>query len=69
MDRLPVAHSGPILTLDWSNAASSTRSRGQDGIADHHDSNMGGRDGSAAGGWIVSGGMDRTVKVLTTSLY
>jgi hypothetical protein len=60
MDRLPVAHSEPILRLDWSNAASSAK----DGLAD--DST---RTGSGAvstitsGGWIVSDGVDRTVNV------
>ena len=69
MDRLPVAHSGPILTLDWSNAASSARGGREDVIADEGLGGMTGSSGggasagSTAGGWIVSGGLDRTVKV------
>ena len=65
MDRLPVAYSEPILTLDWSKAASSAK----DGLADDS-TNTGGAVGSTItlGGWIVSGGLDRTVKVHHPSL-
>jgi WD repeat-containing protein 24 len=60
MDRLPVAHSGPILGLDWSNAASSAK----DGLADDSTSTGSGAVSTiTSGGWIVSGGLDRTVKV------
>ena len=46
-DRLPVTHSGPILALDWSNAASSAK----DGLGDD---NIG--TSSAAESTITSGG-------------
>ena len=60
MDRLPVAHSGPILALDWSNAASSPK----DGLADDSASTSSAAGSTiTSGGWIVSGGLDRTVKV------
>ncbi|KAG1810953.1 uncharacterized protein BJ212DRAFT_1526217 [Suillus subaureus] len=54
LDRLPVAHAGPILALDWCNTPGS--------------SNVGDNIG-ADRSWIVSGGLDHTVKVwdLTTS--
>jgi WD repeat-containing protein 24 len=82
MDRLPIAHTGPILALDWSSAASSTKSRArEDGGVGHGDDGVGGGmgmgmagGGAGAGGvgggaglssagWIVSAGLDRTVKV------
>ncbi|KAG1805838.1 uncharacterized protein BJ212DRAFT_845652 [Suillus subaureus] len=54
LGRLPVAHAGPILALDWCNTPGS--------------SNVGDTIG-ADRSWIVSGGLDHTVKVwdLTTS--
>jgi WD repeat-containing protein 24 len=83
MDRLPIAHTGPILALDWSSAASSTKSRArEDGGVGHGDDGVGGSmgmgmaGGGAGGvgggaglssaGWIVSAGLDRTVKVRPT---
>ena len=30
MDRFPIAHTGPVLALDWNSAASSTKCRAQD---------------------------------------
>lgn len=71
MDRLPIAHSGPVLALDWSNAASSTKSRDRDSAgSDDATTNRAGAAGSGGGvgtvtpgGWMVSGGLDRTVKV------
>jgi len=57
LDRLHVAHTAPVTSLDWcpvggismSNATSTTSARD---------------DSSSSGlGWIVSGGLDRTVKV------
>lgn len=87
MDRLPVAHTGPVLALDWSNASSSTKSRGAEGTGEDIgvgsgvilgggpgggiagvgglNTGAGTREGgeSNAGGWMISGGLDRTVKV------
>jgi len=77
MDRLPIAHTGPILALDWSSAASSIQSRARDDGVGHSDDGVGGGMGMAgagvggvgggvglsSGGWIVSAGLDRTVKV------
>lgn len=48
LDRLPVAHTASVTALDWCNPGSSTFS---------------GPDGVIGLGWIVSGGLDRTVKV------
>jgi WD repeat-containing protein 24 len=47
LDRLPVAHAGPILALDWC-STSSTSNIGDEVGADRS--------------WIVSGGLDHTVK-------
>ena len=63
MDRLPVAHSGPILTLDWSNAAASAGSQRRDSVSDDGNLIVNGGSSAPSGGWIVSGGLDRTVKV------
>ncbi|KAG1739394.1 uncharacterized protein EDB91DRAFT_1134938 [Suillus paluster] len=54
LDRLPVAHAGPILALDWCSTPAANN------VGD-----VVGADRS----WIVSGGLDHTVKVwdLTTS--
>ena len=56
----------PILALDWSNANSSAK----DGLDDDNTS-TGAAAGSTitSGGWIVSGGLDRTVNVRPPSLY
>ncbi|KAG2751139.1 hypothetical protein P692DRAFT_20918426 [Suillus brevipes Sb2] len=48
LDRLPVAHAGPILALDWCSTP------GTNNVSD----NVG-----ADRSWIVSGGLDHTVKV------
>ncbi|KAF9235674.1 hypothetical protein BU15DRAFT_89510 [Melanogaster broomeanus] len=50
LDRLPVAHPGTILTLDWCGTSGTNRSAGVAGPP---------MDRS----WIVSGGLDHTVKV------
>jgi WD repeat-containing protein 24 len=69
MDRLPIAHTGPILALDWSSAASSIKSRGRDEVGVGDDGVGGGMGmagagvGLSSGGWIVSAGLDRTLKV------
>ncbi|KAG1883918.1 hypothetical protein F4604DRAFT_1648655 [Suillus subluteus] len=54
LDRLPVAHAGPILALDWCNTPGS--------------SNVGDAIG-ADRSWIVSGGLDHTVKARRFLLY
>ncbi|EGN95979.1 hypothetical protein SERLA73DRAFT_93871 [Serpula lacrymans var. lacrymans S7.3] len=52
LDRLPVAHSGSILSLDWCNATSTAdTSSGSEGTP------------NIEGGWVVSGGLDHTVKI------
>ncbi|KAF8441042.1 hypothetical protein L210DRAFT_3645285 [Boletus edulis BED1] len=50
LDRLPVAHTGPILALDW--CSTSVTSKGADNISTQMERS-----------WIVSGGLDHTVKV------
>ncbi|KAG6375919.1 hypothetical protein JVT61DRAFT_2787 [Boletus reticuloceps] len=50
LDRLPVAHTGPILALDW--CSTSVTSKGADNIATQMERS-----------WIVSGGLDHTVKI------
>jgi|ERR1700722_446260 len=55
LDRLPVAHSGPVMALDWCNAPSSI-TKGATGLSDGL-------------GWIVSGGLDRCVKVSHSSIF
>jgi hypothetical protein len=42
MDRFPIAHTGPVLALDWSSAALSTKCRAQDdGGVCHGDDGVG----------------------------
>ncbi|KAF9457119.1 hypothetical protein BDZ94DRAFT_1302117 [Collybia nuda] len=54
LDRLPVAHTASVTTLDWCNLSSGGQST----------SGGGSTDGSGNGlGWLVSGGLDRCVKV------
>ncbi|KAH0832273.1 hypothetical protein J3R83DRAFT_13266 [Lanmaoa asiatica] len=50
LDRLPVAHTGPILALDW--CSTPVTSRGADNVLTQMERS-----------WIVSGGLDHTVKV------
>ncbi|KAI9462992.1 hypothetical protein HD554DRAFT_2206502 [Boletus coccyginus] len=50
LDRLPVAHTGPILALDW--CSTSVTSKGADNVPTQMERS-----------WIVSGGLDHTVKV------
>jgi WD repeat-containing protein 24 len=50
LDRLPVAHSGPILALDWCNSPGLVGPPGDGGPLNGM-------------GWLASGGLDRTVKV------
>ncbi|TFK20632.1 WD40 repeat-like protein [Coprinopsis marcescibilis] len=54
LDRLAVAHSAPVTTLDW--CGSSTSGPGAGGPGGQADANNG-------LGWLVSGGLDRCVKV------
>jgi len=49
MDRLPFAHTGPILALDWSSAASLIKSRGRDELG-VGDDGVGGSMGMAGAG-------------------
>ena len=50
LDRLPVAHTGPILTLEWCSSPATVGLHGDGGV-------MNGM------GWLASGGLDRSVKV------
>lgn len=50
LDRLPMAHTGAILALDW--CSTSVTSKGVDNIPTHTERS-----------WILSGGLDHTVKV------
>jgi len=56
LDRLTMAHSGPVMSLDWCNSSTGTSRNSSSGIGEV--SNRGGGHG-----WIVSGGLDRCVKV------
>ncbi|KZT22867.1 WD40 repeat-like protein [Neolentinus lepideus HHB14362 ss-1] len=80
LDLLPVAHAGPILSLDWcmptthsSSGSSLSTSPSLGELAPGGNPSAGGivsLDNEPGGGWLVSGGMDRCVKVwdLTNSL-
>ncbi|KAI0317396.1 hypothetical protein OF83DRAFT_146560 [Amylostereum chailletii] len=63
LDRLAVAHTGPILALDWcanpSDSGSSPSQYSNEVLTTH----TGSSSNTSASGWIVSGGLDRTVKV------
>ena len=69
LDRIPVAHSGPILSLDWcagpnipsQGAISSTFSGMTSVFAESTATGTTGNSGSSRG-WVVSGGLDRMVK-------
>lgn len=50
LDRLPMAHTCPILALDW--YSTSVTSKGADNVSTQMEQS-----------WIVSGGLDHTVKV------
>ncbi|KAI0351880.1 hypothetical protein OH77DRAFT_1498292 [Trametes cingulata] len=81
LDRIPVAHSGPVLSLDWipptSTSPSMLPSTRQTGSSTWYagaieeilpstplSSSTPANDGDSSGpGWIISGGMDRCVKV------
>ena len=54
LDRLPVAHNGTILSLDW---CSGTTGTSDDGSS------------STVNSWIVSGSLDHTVKVCLLILF
>jgi len=47
LDRIPVAHAGPILSLDWHNPQSGIESP----------------PGMNSQMWVATGGLDRCVKV------
>jgi hypothetical protein len=65
LDRIPVAHAGPILSLDWCLGPAdgvllpASLSR-QDTLTG---ADTGGSSNASGTGWLASGGMDRTVKV------
>jgi len=69
LDRVPVAHSGPILSLDWYAVPTTTMQNSGGSFGGMSVFNEGTTLGStsnssaSSGGWIVSGGLDRTVKV------
>jgi WD40 repeat protein len=56
LDRLHVAHTGPVTSLDWCPVG---------GISTFNATSTSAREDSSSSGlgWIVSGGLDRTVKV------
>ena len=58
LDKLPVAHSASVTTLDWCSAG---------GVGPQNSSSVGvGGQPEVTGnshGWLVSGGLDRCVKV------
>ncbi|KAK0193592.1 hypothetical protein F5146DRAFT_1101535 [Armillaria mellea] len=56
LDRIPVAHTAPVTALDWCHTPSNAMS-GAPTMAPSSDITNGGL------GWIVSGGLDRCVKV------
>ncbi|KAH7923852.1 hypothetical protein BV22DRAFT_1067906 [Leucogyrophana mollusca] len=66
LDRLPVAHTGAILALDWCSP-----SRAHFGSSVSHEANIGtgagiggpGGESSGERSWILSAGLDHTVKV------
>jgi hypothetical protein len=57
MDRLLITHTSPILVLDWSNAASLTKSRGQNDVGAGDDG------GGSDGGMGMAGGPGGGVSV------
>ncbi|KAI0028375.1 hypothetical protein K488DRAFT_11759, partial [Vararia minispora EC-137] len=65
LDRIPVAHAGPILSLDWclgpSDGAPVPQSLSRQDTLTSGD--IGGSSNASGTGWLASGGMDRTVKV------
>ena len=64
LDRLPVAHTAAVTTLDWCSAGGvnlpSAVSTGVSGQGDASNSGL---------GWIVSGGLDRCVKVSSKPIH
>ncbi|EIN06922.1 hypothetical protein PUNSTDRAFT_136739 [Punctularia strigosozonata HHB-11173 SS5] len=70
LDRVPVAHAGAILALDWCVPASqivagssNSSKRPATGSAPAVAAADGTGDGAGGNGWIATGGMDRTVQV------
>jgi hypothetical protein len=68
IERIPVAHAGAILALDWYSVLGPTPggrrpASGSGGTADG-DGKGGDKELVGGTGWIASAGMDRTVKVL-----
>jgi hypothetical protein len=57
LDRLPVAHAGPVLSLDWCGPHGATP-------LSNVPSSIVPVDGAdVSSGWLASGGMDKCVKV------
>lgn len=54
LDRIPLAHTGPVMSLDW---CASTMSKTDGKLGDINGT------GGPGTGWVASAGMDRTVKV------
>ena len=64
LDRITVAHSGAVLSLDWcagsSDGLSHQSLQRQDTLTS---TDLGASSNASGTGWIASAGMDRTVKV------
>jgi hypothetical protein len=63
LDRLPVAHVGPVMSLDWVSATGAPASSSPASSTIENDDITGdvmSRDGV---GWIASAGLDKTIKV------
>jgi hypothetical protein len=56
LDRLTLAHSGPVMALDWCSSSARVSNNSSGGVGDVGNA-------SSGHGWIVSGGLDRCVKV------
>lgn len=81
LHRIPLAHSGAILTLDWTlpSSVASVRPKSETGWYGNmgfgqfddlgsatHPTATAGEAETAGMGWLASGGMDRCVKVSST---
>ncbi|VDB85195.1 unnamed protein product [Peniophora sp. CBMAI 1063] len=66
LDRITVAHSGAVLSLDWCSSSSSSDGPSHQGLQRQDtltSTDLGGTNNASGTGWIASAGMDRTVKV------
>jgi hypothetical protein len=66
LDRVPVAHGGPVLCLDWCGPLGAS-AQSASGLSSPPLSAVGSEGADASAGWLVSGGMDKCAKV--QSLY